>query len=288
MATLNRTDEVRLFLESLLKQTYKNFEIIIVDQNDDNRLDDIISKYSNQIYIKHIKSHIKGLSHARNIGIEQSSGDILAFPDDDCVYPHNLLESVNYIFENYNFDGITITLRDNSGKSIPKQFNNKMRKVNRLLIWTHISSIRLFMYKYVFDNIGYFDVELGVGEISKWKAAEDIDLPLRALNKGYIIEFVPYIYVIHNLGARYEKDVISKSTIRKEYEYSVASGYVMNKNNYSVYFLLLIIIIMFIKLLKDILTRNFNLVKIRYYWILGRIHGYMKKNKVEELFIQDN
>jgi len=46
MATVDRVNEINSFLESLKEQTYRNFELIIADQNDDDRLDSIIKLYN--------------------------------------------------------------------------------------------------------------------------------------------------------------------------------------------------------------------------------------------------
>ena len=86
MATLGRFDEIRIFLDSIDLQNYTDFELIIVDQNEENILGDIILPYKKKFYINHIRIKEKGLSLARNVGIKYAKGDIIAFPDDDCIY----------------------------------------------------------------------------------------------------------------------------------------------------------------------------------------------------------
>ena len=83
IATINRSEELGLLLSSLKNQTYKNFQVIIVDQNLDNRIVSIISDYKDFLKIVHIKTNKKGVSNARNAGIELAEGDIITFPDDD-------------------------------------------------------------------------------------------------------------------------------------------------------------------------------------------------------------
>ena len=98
-ATLGRVDEINILLDSLVKQTYKNFELIIVDQNEHYKVQNIVDRYTNILSIKYIKSSTKGLSYNRNIGIKECSGDIIGFPDDDCYYSENLLEEIVYTFK---------------------------------------------------------------------------------------------------------------------------------------------------------------------------------------------
>ena len=55
-ATLGRIDEINILLDSLVKQTYKDFELIIVDQNEHYKVQNIVDKYTNILNIKYIRS----------------------------------------------------------------------------------------------------------------------------------------------------------------------------------------------------------------------------------------
>ena len=59
MPTINVTKELDLFLQSLVQQTYQDFELIVVDQNLDRRVLDIVMKYEDKIEIKYIRSFNK-------------------------------------------------------------------------------------------------------------------------------------------------------------------------------------------------------------------------------------
>lgn len=274
MATINRKQEVVEFLESLANQSYKDFELIVVDQNDDDILDSVISEYKKSMNIIHLKSKIKGLSHARNIGIKYANGEIVAFPDDDCIYPEDLLENVFKVFSRNNTDIITVKQKDYLGNELPKRFNKNIKRINMWLVWTHVSSIRLFFRKKVIDYVGFFDEELGVGEVTKWKGSEDIDLPIRALKNGFSILFVPDIYVFHkinNNNTNYSED------LKKVYDYSMASGYVMRKHGYSIFFLISITLVTLLHILIDLFNGNkFDAYK-RILSLKGRFHGYTRK-----------
>ena len=62
MPTINVTKELDLFLKSLTEQIYKNFELIIIDQNAGNEAFEIVKKYEDDFEIKYIKSEQAGLS----------------------------------------------------------------------------------------------------------------------------------------------------------------------------------------------------------------------------------
>ena len=99
MPTINVTKELDLFLQSLVQQTYQDFELIVVDQNPDRRVLDIVMKYEDKIEIKYIRSSQKGLSLNRNKGLIAREGEIIGFPDDDCEYQPDTIEKVVSFFE---------------------------------------------------------------------------------------------------------------------------------------------------------------------------------------------
>ena len=81
-----RTKEIERLLKSLLNQTYKNFEIIIITQGNHDTIKKIINKYK-KLNIIHIVMNTKGLSKARNEGLNAATGEIIVLSDDDCWYP---------------------------------------------------------------------------------------------------------------------------------------------------------------------------------------------------------
>ena len=83
MPTINTYDELDLFLKSLSIQTYKNFELIVIDQNNELNIVDLIEKYQNDFDIKYNKSYELGLSLNRTKGLFRMDGEIVGFPDDD-------------------------------------------------------------------------------------------------------------------------------------------------------------------------------------------------------------
>ncbi len=81
--TYNRIELLEKAIQSVIKQTYLNFEIIVVNDNplDKIEIDILIKKYDKVKVIHHLNS--KGASSARNTGIINSTGEIIAFLDDD-------------------------------------------------------------------------------------------------------------------------------------------------------------------------------------------------------------
>ena len=99
MPTINVTDELVLFLDSLSRQTFKDFELIAIDQNEHDEVFKILKRYEKLFDIKYVKSDEKGLSLNRNKGLILRNGEIVGFPDDDCEYDDDTLEKVVSFFE---------------------------------------------------------------------------------------------------------------------------------------------------------------------------------------------
>lgn len=272
LATLGRREEVELFIKSLLKQTYKNFELIIVDQNTDDFVFKIYDKYKKLINIKYIKIDKKGLSIARNIGLKLVEGDIVAFPDDDCEYMDDTLNRVlNTFVENNNCRIVT-------GKSI-----DKVTKIDSSISWKS-SNCRLTYHNIYKTSISYtifikfknlqdiiFDELLGVG--AKYGAGEESDMLLSLLHKSYMGQYNKEIVVFHP---------IKGENPNRTYSYAQGAGALLKKEfigrrNISYFFRVInnIIIKPIIHLLIELIT--FNKSKFEFHKLVfkGKMSGFI-------------
>ena len=179
MATLGRDKEIAAFCKSLAAQTYKNYELIIVDQNDDERLIPIIEAYETKFSINHIRSLQKGLSHNRNIGLQYALGDIIAFPDDDCEYKSDTLEKALEYLKSYDFVSFCRSNNiDDKSKSYPN--NHSFLIIPRKFFYAG-PSYTLFMRKYALENFK-FDEQMGCG--AYYGSGEESDMVLYMLSKN--------------------------------------------------------------------------------------------------------
>src|SRR5437016_4311622 len=92
VATVDRVADLKRLLASLGRQTHPHFRVLLVDQNDDDRLDAPLSDRPLP-WLTRLRAP-RGLSHARNVALREIRADVVAFPDDDCVYPDDLLERI--------------------------------------------------------------------------------------------------------------------------------------------------------------------------------------------------
>ena len=196
LPTIHRTLEFERLLNTLVNQSFREFELIIVDQNDDDRIKKILSLYSNDLCFSCVNSE-SGVSRARNKGIGISKGEIIAFPDDDCWY-HNrfLAELAEKFIDNPQFDGMVGRIVDQQGKEFTR-FPRQERRINKLNSYESSCTAATFLRRGVVEDIGEFDEQLGPGADTAWKGGEDTDYILRCIEKKYIIQYDPEIIVFH-------------------------------------------------------------------------------------------
>lgn len=231
LATINRTDVLERFFQNLDVQTYKHFEVIVVDQNADDRLVPIIRKHSRQYPVIHLRSE-KGLSKARNVGLKAAAGDLYAFPDDDCWYAPDLLAKVvNAFAANPQYDGVLGRPVNEHGVTTLGDYDSSSGEITRLNIWKRANSNTLFFRGGLVKAVGNFDEALGVGAGTAWGSAEDVDYPLRALDKGYRLYYDAQLTVYHPdlVFSRRQMNDRAKS-------YGAGMGFVMKKHHYPVWF----------------------------------------------------
>lgn len=192
MATLNRRELMLNAVNSILGQSFQNFEIIIVDQSEISNAD--VAEIDPRINYIHITR--KGLSLARNEGIKHITGDIVGLMDDDATYSDDVLNKVNYEFErNSNLGLVSGAVVDPSTKKISLRGMGETRqKITRKNIFRCSISPSMFIKKDVFLK-NNFDEEFGLGAF--WGSAEETDLALRILYENYEATFCPDIIVYH-------------------------------------------------------------------------------------------
>ena len=195
VTTLGRCDELERLLSSLTQQTVdpSRFEVIVVDQNDSIDLTPMISRYTSILTLRHVKSSIRGLSLNRNIGLHLAQGKIVAFPDDDCTYYPDTLETVLRCFQgNENISLFAGAIYDRSTDTcVIRRWPRTPCFLTRWNFFLLTSSISIFSKRTDLR----FDERLGVG--ARFGSNEDTDYVLRALSSGGIVRYEPSIEVWH-------------------------------------------------------------------------------------------
>ena len=193
VATVGRTDELGRFLDSIEEQGYGPLRVIVVDQNEDERVTEIA--HGRAFELVHTRS-VRGLSRARNAGLVHVDADLVAFPDDDCVYPSGLLERVAERFGDPGLDGLTGRAVDAEGRS-STSWKSDAALLTDDNLWNRAISFTIFLRREVVERVGAFDERLGLGSTEPWSSGEEIDYLIRAVRSRARIEYDPSLVVRH-------------------------------------------------------------------------------------------
>ncbi|PAW30075.1 hypothetical protein BKC07_04410 [Peribacillus simplex] len=192
-------------LDSVLNQSYKNIEIVIVDDNASNELiefrrevDGLIKTYQDP-RVKYIqnKNNLGG-SLSRNAGIEGSTGNYITFLDDDDMYlPDKVKNQLGFMISgNYDMSFTNLRLCNSKGKTIDyREYNSITSFTNEFLLkyhmMRHITGTPTFMYKKeAIEEIGGFsDAKMGQEFFLMTKTIQN-DLSIGYLKQADVIAFV--------------------------------------------------------------------------------------------------
>ena len=213
VATLGRVDELGQLLDSLERQTHREFRVLVVDQNEDDRLDAVLSAHP-ELALERLGAPT-GLSRARNEALPHLRAEVVAFPDDDCTFPDNLLERVaGRLAADPHLDGVTGRAPDSPS------WKHDAARLTRENLWNRAISFTIFLRRAVVDRVGTFDEALGLPSSS----GEEIDYLIRALVAGARIEYDPTLIVMHP-----EKERDPAAMGARE---GTSMGYILRKHRY--------------------------------------------------------
>ena len=92
ICTYNRADSLKRAIESLRRQTYRNFEVIIINGPSEDGTEAVLRQRAGDIQVGRCSE--KNVAAARNIGVDIAQGEILAFMDDDAAAHPSWLEKL--------------------------------------------------------------------------------------------------------------------------------------------------------------------------------------------------
>lgn len=262
MATLGRRAEVERLLGTLVDQTYKDFELVVIDQNDDDRVRSLIADFSNRLEIVYLWSDKKGLSRARNVGLQHIRGDLVCFPDDDCWYRPNTLEYIARRFEaEADLSGLTGCSVDANGMPSQGRWATEQLVVNRYNIFTCATSYTIFLRAEAVNHAGKFNEELGVGSGTRWGAGEEFDYLLEVIDAGKRICYDPGLRISHPEPLL----MMDEKAFSRAKLYNRGFGRVLGLNAYPIYFV-------FHLISRSVAGCALSLARLdlkcaRYYWI---------------------
>jgi glycosyltransferase involved in cell wall biosynthesis len=178
VTTYNREKELKRCLESLVAQSYKNFEVIVYDDGSQDNSKKVVDNFTNQLEIEYIYAeNWGGPARGRNVGISKARGEFVAFLDcDDWWYENRLEKLLKYLdtedviyheLDYYNFTGKMGNRTTNGRRLLSNAFVDLLTNGNCLSNSATIARRDLLI------KVG------GISEDDNLKAVEDYDLWVR-------------------------------------------------------------------------------------------------------------
>ena len=225
VSTIGRKHDLEHFCETLSEQTYRNFELILVDQSGGDDLIETVERFSDSFAITHLRSK-RGLSHGRNVGMNSAKGDLISFPDDDCWYGQDLLERVAATFDTSpSIDVLSGMGGDETGAPMGR-WDRRPGAITRANVWRRAISMTIFFRRQVTEAVKEFDELLGVGSGTPFGSGEETDFVIRAIDRGFASVYDPTLVVYHP-NKKY-----LRAGLERSFEYGAGMGFVLAKNNY--------------------------------------------------------
>lgn len=204
ICTRNRAESLARTLQKILVlpgggDTYE-YEVVVVDNasQDDTRA--VIETLQRQhAQLRYCHEARPGLSYARNRAIRQSTGEIIAFTDDDVLVTENWLSEIAREFradpQLYLLGGRVLLAR-NELASVAFLDGAERRVVRFPNVGDLLIGANMVFRRRLFDQIGLFDVRLGAGRF--FAGGEDTEIVYRALKAGHYALYAPNVLVYHD------------------------------------------------------------------------------------------
>ena len=194
----NRPDEIDELLKSLLSQSVKNFEVLVIEDGSDLKCETVVEKYQDKLNIKYYYKENSGQGFTRNYGFERANGDYFIIFDSDCLIPENYLHVVDDYIEKHKIDAFGGP--DRAAKSftaVQKAINYSMtspfttggiRGQKKHIGQFHPRSFNMGLSRQIYEQLGGFRIT---------RMAEDLEYSIRIIRAGFKVMLVPDAYVYH-------------------------------------------------------------------------------------------
>lgn len=230
--TYNRAKSLKTTLESLFHQTDRRFEVIVVNGPSTDETEEVLSGYTEKI--KLLSCPVRNLSVSRNIGIEASSGEIVAFIDDDAVADPNWVKDLIDGYDAPDVGGVGGIVYDHTGMQLQYRYSSCDRNgdtdfgimppfdpycVPMADKFLYLQGTNCSFQKSCLEEIGGFDEEFEY-------YLDEVDVCMRMIDLGYKIKPLERAAVHHKYMKSFlrneEKVVLHPySTVKNKYYFAV-------------------------------------------------------------------
>ncbi|HEX2915567.1 MAG TPA: glycosyltransferase family A protein [Chloroflexia bacterium] len=212
ISTRNRSHCIAAAVESVLMNDYPCFELIVLDQSDNNLTEKALTPYLNNPRLVYVRSNSRGLGIGHNIAVSIARTELLAFTDDDCLVAVDWISQIVQAFQVDQEIGLVF------GNVLPTQYDVKTGYIpvfiqpDAYLLKSLKGDLKRGMgigacfalKKSIWEKVKGFDQMLGPG--APLGSLEDRDIAIRVLLAGKYVYHTPAVRVVH-LGFRQNREL---------------------------------------------------------------------------------
>lgn len=195
----NRPVEVSELLASLTQQTYRNFEVIVVEDGSSERCESICEQYADRLNIRYFYKENSGQGFSRNFGFAKAEGDYFVQFDSDALIPADYFTIVNKQLDIHQYDAYGGPDTSAPGFTpIQKAINYAMTSIfttggirgqkKNLGGQFHPRSFNFGLSRTVFKQVGGYKLT---------RMGEDIEFSIRIIQHGFKVGLIPEAYIFH-------------------------------------------------------------------------------------------
>jgi glycosyltransferase involved in cell wall biosynthesis len=194
----NRPQEIKELLDTLVLQTYRDFEVLVIEDGSVNDAEAIVNSFTDKLDVRYFKKANEGQGFTRNFGFERAKGEYFIIFDSDCLIPADYLEIVNsslatnYLDAYGGPDGAHASFTPTQkaiSYSMTSPFTTGGIRGNKKGIGQfHPRSFNMGVSRQVWEKAGGFIIT---------RLGEDIEYSIRIHSMGFKIGLIPDAIVFH-------------------------------------------------------------------------------------------
>lgn len=194
----NRPQEIKELLETLTLQTYRDFEVLVIEDGSVNDAEAVVNTFTDKLNLRYFKKQNEGQGFTRNFGFERAKGDYFVIFDSDCLIPPTYLEIVNNsLTTNYldayggpdgAHDSFTPTQKAISYSMTSPFTTGGIRGNKKGIGQFHPRSFNMGVSRQAWEKAGGFIIT---------RLGEDIEYSIRIHSLGFKIGLIPDAIVFH-------------------------------------------------------------------------------------------
>lgn len=194
----NRPQELEELLDSLTRQTFKNFDVLIVEDGSTSRSETVVEKFSQQLRTHYFYKPNTGPGPSRNFGYQYAQGEYLVVFDSDCIIPPDYFKIVEAALKEHHWDAwggpdrahenFTTVQRAMGYTMASVLTTGGIRGGKKRLGWFQPRSFNMGISREVYTKTGGFKYD---------RFAEDIEFSIRMRKAGFKVGLVPEAFVYH-------------------------------------------------------------------------------------------